>query len=95
MVEWGRESKTAEMYTEGEIRIISELLFRSAFTRLVHRNILISSSFSTFASLIQGHRKKPNHFNLSSFLDFRKFYTRPPQDTELFFLLVSWIFRDS
>ena len=54
MVEWGRESKTVEMYTQGEIRIFGEpLLLRFAFRRLkqVHLNV-------------------PNHLNFSSILYF-------------------------
>ena len=56
MVEWERKSKTAEMYTQGEIRIFSEpLLLRSAFGKLVH-----------------GHLKTLNHLNFSSLLYFDK-----------------------
>ena len=54
-----RESKTPEIYTQGEIQILSEPLHhRSAFTRLLraisrHRIILDSLRFSPFAGLVQ------------------------------------------
>ena len=45
MVEWGRESKTAEMYTEGKMQIYSGPYFlRSGFGRLVQGHLKIESS---------------------------------------------------
>ena len=56
IVEWGRESKTAEICSHGEMRIFSgQLLLSSAFARLV-----------------QGYREAPNHLNFYSFLNFRE-----------------------
>ena len=54
MVEWGRESETAEIYTQSEIRIFFVLLTGDWY-RTTSRNwiILVSTHFSTFMSLVR------------------------------------------
>ena len=57
IVKWKRESKMAEMYTQGEVRFSSEpLLLRSAVARVV-----------------QGHLKATNHLNLNKLLNFHEY----------------------
>ena len=70
----GRESKTAEMYTQGERQIFSEpLLLCSAFWRLV-----------------QGHLRALNHLSFSSLLYFCESGVGQSQGTKSFsFLLTS------
>ena len=56
MVKWWKESKTAKMYIQREIRIFREV-------------VLLRSSF---ARLVEGYLKAPNHFRFSSLLYFHK-----------------------
>ena len=78
MLEWRRESKIAEMYKQGEIRIFCEpLLLRSAFRRLVQGHLkalnhLCFSSLLYFHKSRQGHFKVPKHLRFSLLLYFRE-----------------------
>ena len=72
-----RDLKTAEMYTQGEIRIFSGTRVRSALTRLVQGHLkapdhLNFSSILYFQESRQGHLKTPNHLNFSSILYFQE-----------------------
>ena len=79
MMEWRRESKMAEMFTQGKIRIFSEPLLRSAFGKLVQGHLLaLNHSFFSllyFRNSRQDHLKVPNHLSFYSLFYFPEFGT--------------------